>query len=167
MSRPASADSAAFRRAGVFSARGIDAPRPGYARTRYESNVQSSESGSSNSTRSLALSADIVTNNPNINPMPDRPLNGFACRSKSAVSAQVTAKIAQIAALNFTIVVRVLFALFVFPSVISCSIRISPFHFLFHPEASAPGEILISYRDFKLKNWFWEESGLCNWLMIL
>src|SRR5580700_8316465 len=32
------------------------------------------ESGSSNSTRSLTLSAEIVTNNPSKKPRPDRPL---------------------------------------------------------------------------------------------
>jgi hypothetical protein len=60
------------------------------------------------------LSADIVTNNPNSTPMPDRPAKGFACWCNEVVNAHIAAKIAQIAALNLTIAVRVLFALFRF-----------------------------------------------------
>jgi hypothetical protein len=87
----------------------------------------SAESGSSNSTRSLTLSADIVTNNPNKKPKPDRPVNGLACWCSKDAIAQIAAKMAQNTVLYFTIVVRVLFALLVLVSVISCSIRISPF----------------------------------------
>ena len=87
----------------------------------------SAESGSSNSTRSLTLSADIVTNNPNKKPKPDRPVNGLACWCSKDAIAQIAAKMAQRTVLYFTIVVRVLFALLVLVSVISCSIRISPF----------------------------------------
>jgi hypothetical protein len=39
------------------------------------------------------------------------------------------------------------------------------FHYLAHPEANAPGEILISYRDAGLEKGFWEETGLCDGLM--
>jgi hypothetical protein len=72
-----------------------------------------------------------VTNDPNMNPKPERPAIRFGCGCNKAVSAQVAAKIVQITALNLTIVVRVLFALVVFLSVFSCSIRISPLHFPF------------------------------------
>jgi hypothetical protein len=90
----------------------------------------SPESGCSNSTWSLTLSAEIVTNNPTRKPMPDSPVNGLPCWcANTAASAQMAAKAAQIAVLNLTIVVRVLFALSVAVSVISCSIRISPFTF--------------------------------------
>ena len=75
----------------------------------------------------------------------------------------MAAKMAQNAVLYFTIFVRVLLALLVLVSVISCSIRISPF--TVYPAANAPGEILTSYRDAELKKGFWEETGLCDRLM--
>ena len=69
----------------------------------------------------------MVTNDPIMNPMPDRPVRRFGYGCVEAVRAQVAAKTAQITVLNLTIVVRVLFALVVFSSVVWCSIRISLF----------------------------------------
>jgi hypothetical protein len=121
-------------------------------------------SGSSNSTRSRTLRAAIVTNKPNIKPIPDRPVNGLLCwGANKAARAQITAKSAQIAVLNLTILVRALLALFVPVSIISCSIRISPF------TSRSPKGICSGWNPHQLprvqnkkKRGFWEEAGSCD-----
>jgi hypothetical protein len=140
---------------------------PSQRRFAYTNAVHSAESGSSNSMRSLVLRADIATNDPVMNPMLDRPVRRFGCGCIKAVSAQVAAKTAQITVLNLAIVVRVLFALVVFWSVVSFSIRISPF--TFHPGSrnGCPGEILISYQEPNLKKGSGRKSGLVDWHMSL
>jgi len=110
----------------------------------------------------------MVTNKPNKNPMPENPSQGLVFRCNVPAKAQITAKNAQIAELNLTMVVRVLFAFCVVVFDISCSIRISPVYFSL-PEGIGPGEILISYRAPNLKKGFWEESvySACSSLMKL
>jgi hypothetical protein len=101
-----------------------------------------------------------------MNPMPDKPVRRFGSGCIKAVSAHVAAKTAQITVLNLTIVVRVLFALVVFLSAVSCSIRISPFTSI-RVRIRCRGEILISYQEPNLKKGFWEEFGLVDWHMSL
>ena len=54
----------------------------------------------------------MVTNKPSKNPMPENPSQGLEFRFKVAAKTQVTAKNAQRAVLNFTIVVRIFFAFY-------------------------------------------------------